>query len=143
MTEPYSFVRHHRQPKTVAILIMVYSGLAALMVLFDAAWWIAGGLALVTLPTLWDLAQNTAAGLSIDSQGLRWFSGKRSAQVDLNEIDFVRMDTRWDFSVRVTLYLEKDKRVRLPYDSLPPHRDLEFAFQAHGLRVERHHFTIL
>ncbi|SLN33451.1 hypothetical protein TRL7639_01477 [Falsiruegeria litorea R37] len=143
MTEPYSFLRHQRQPKTVMILTVIYAGLIALVILFNAAWWIMAGLALFTLPTLWDLATDAKAGLTLDNHVLSWFSGRRSAEVRLDEIDYLRFDTRWDFSVRVTVYLTTDKRVRLPYDSLPPHRTFEEVLQAHGLRVERHHFTIL
>ncbi|GAB5436520.1 hypothetical protein [Falsiruegeria mediterranea] len=143
MAEPYSFERHQRQPRTVTILIAVYAGLIALIILFNAAWWIMAGLALFTLPTLWDLVNDAKAGLTLDNQALSWFSGRHSAEVRLDEIYYLRFDTRWDFSVRVTIYLTSDKRVRLPYDSLPPHRVFEDVLQAHGLRVERHHFTIL
>ncbi|WP_240336633.1 hypothetical protein [Tropicibacter sp. Alg240-R139] len=143
MSETYSFERHHRQPRTVMILIAVYGGLVALIILFNAAWWIVGGLALFTLPTLWDLATNATAGLSLDGRALSWFSGRRAAEVQLDEIAYLRFDTRWDFSIRVTIYLTTDKCVRMPYDSLPPHRQFEEVAQAHGLRVERHHFTIL
>lgn len=143
MDAPYSFERQQRQPRTVMILIGFYAALIALIILFDAAWWLIAGFSLVTLPTLWDLFTNATAGLTLDAQRLSWFSGRRSAQIALDEIDYFRFDTRWDFSVRVTVYLKTGKRVRLPYDSLPPHQLLEDALQAHGLRVERHHFTIL
>ena len=143
MADAYSFERHQRQPKTVMILTAVYAGLVALVILFSATWWIVGGLALFTLPTLWDLTTDAKAGLTLEDRTLSWFSGRRTAQGHVSEIDYLRFDTRWDFSVRVTIYMTSGKRVRLPYDSLPPHRTFEGVLQAHGLRVERHHFTIL
>lgn len=143
MSAPYSFERHQRQPRTVTILIAFYAGLIALVILFDAAWWLMLLFAVFTLPTVWDLVTNATAGLTLDDQRLRWFSGKRTAEVELSEIDYLRFDTRWDFSIRVTIYLTSGKKLRLPYDALPPHRTLEETLQTHGLRVERHHFTIL
>ena len=58
------------------------------------------------------------------------------------DIDRFRFDTRWDFSVRVSIVLHSGKRIRLPDESLPPHRDLETLLNQAGIRVERHHFTV-
>lgn len=137
---PYSYTRHNRSPQVIAILLSVYSALAVLFIAFDAVWWLIGLLALFTLPALWDFAQNTRSGLRLDQDGLRWFSGRREAGVRLSEIDHVRLDTRWDFSVRMSLVLTSEKRIRLPDESTPPHRELESRLKEAGLKVERHHF---
>ncbi|WP_420584479.1 hypothetical protein [Ruegeria sp.] len=139
---PFTYTRHNRSPRTVVILIGVYAALLALVILFDAAWWLIGILALATLPAVWDIAQNTRAGLVLDQHCLRWFTGTREAEVALTDIDHVRLDTRWDFSVRVSLVLTTKKRIRLPDESTPPHREFEAVLEGAGLRVERHHFTI-
>lgn len=131
-----------RNPRTVVILICIYTALAALIVLFGAAPWLMGLLALVTLPALWDLWTDPSAGLTLDGQSLRWHSGRREGQLRLDEIDHMRFDTRWDLSVRVSTVLKTEKRLRLPHECLPPHRELEAAFQERGVRVERHHFTV-
>jgi len=107
------------------------------------SWWLMATLALLTLPALWDLWRDPSTGLRLDDTRLEWHSGRRSGTLDLSEIDHMRFDTRWDFSVRVTAMLDNNKRVRLPYEALPPHRALEAAFSARGLRVERHHFSIM
>jgi len=138
---PFAFTRQNRAPRNVIILIGVYAALLALVILFDAAWWLIGLLALTTLPALWDIVRDTRAGLSLDHGKIRWFSGNREAEVDLADIDHVRFDTRWDFSVRVSLVLMSGKRIRLPDESTPPHRDFEPILQGAALRVERHHFT--
>ena len=62
---------------------------------------------------------------------------------DPHEIDHMRFDTRLDFSVRVSAVLADRRKVRLPYEALPQHKRLEAACHAHGLRVERHHFSLL
>lgn len=139
---PYTFTRHHRNSRTVFILIGVYAALLALVILFDATWWIVGALALTTLPAVWDVFQDSSAGLQLDKEQLHWFSGKRQGQIDLSDVDFFRFDTRWDFSVRVSMVLTNGKRVRLPDESIPNHRAFEDVLQQAGFRVKRHHFTV-
>lgn len=120
----------------------ILAGLLALVVFFDAVWWIVVPPALLTLPALWDFWRNPSAGVRLDEGQLHWHSGRREARLALPEIDHMRFDTRWDLSVRVTAVLQSKKRLRLPYESLPPHRVFEEALQSRGIRVERHHFTI-
>lgn len=138
----YSFRQHARSPRHVAVLVCIYAVLLAAIFLIDAAWWLMALLALPTLPALWEVVQNPEAGLEIDETAFRWWSGKHRGAVRLGEIDHIRMDTRWDLSVRVRLMLTSGRRLQLPHDSLPPHRDLEQALTSRGLRVERHHFTV-
>ena len=140
MTE-FTFSRNNRAPRTVGVLICVYAALLALVMLFEAAWWLVALLALPTLPALWDVAQNTSAGLSLDESKLKWFTGTREAEIDCADIDYIRFDTRWDFSVRVSLVLNSGKRIRLPDESTPHHREFEQVLQQAGFRVERHHFV--
>jgi hypothetical protein len=146
MTAPegsgFRFTRHNRSPRSIAILCAVYAVLLALVLAFDAAWWLIGLLALGTLPALWDVLRNTDAGLSLEPAKLRWHSGARQGEIDLTEIDFFRFDTRWDFSVRVSIILTNGKRLRLPDEALPPHKQMEQALQQAGFRVDRHHFTV-
>ncbi|MBO9411315.1 MULTISPECIES: hypothetical protein [unclassified Ruegeria] len=139
---PYTFTRQNRTPRVLAILLCIYGGLIALVVWFDAVWWLIAPLALTTLPAVWDFVQGTKAGLSVAQDTMSWFTGPRKAEVNLADIDHVRMDTRWDFSVRVSLVLNSEKKIRLPDESTPPHRVFEQVLQATGLRVERHHFTV-
>lgn len=138
----FRFTRRNRSPRSIAILAGIYAGLLALVLTFDAAWWLIGLLALGTLPALLDVLRNTSAGLWLDPPTLRWHSGGRSGDIALSDIDFFRFDTRWDFSVRVSLVLKTGKRLRLPDEAMPPHRQLEQALQQAGFRVERHHFTV-
>ncbi|WP_171210442.1 MULTISPECIES: hypothetical protein [unclassified Ruegeria] len=139
---PFTYTRHNRTPRTVVILILVYAALISLVILFDAVWWLIGLLALPTLPALWDVVRDTSAGLSLDQNKLNWFTGNRTAEVKLSEIDYVRFDTRWDFSVRVSLITISGKRIRLPDESIPPHAEFESIFERAGIRVERHHFSV-
>ncbi|MEO1107684.1 MAG: hypothetical protein AAFX90_07170 [Pseudomonadota bacterium] len=138
----YTFTRRNRNPRTVILLIGIYAALLALIILFDAVWWLMALLALTTLPTIWDVLHDSSAGIQFDQDSLRWYSGKRQGQIALEEVDFFRFDTRWDFSVRVSLVLKSEKRIRLPDESLPPHREFENVVTQAGFRVERHHFSV-
>ncbi len=139
---PFTFTRHNRTPRTTLILICVYAALAALLILFDAAWWLVGLLALSTLPAVWDVVRGTRAGMTLDRDRIKWFTGNREGEALLADIDHIRFDTRWDFSVRVSLVLASGKRIRLPDESTPPHKDLEITLQQAGFRVVRHHFNV-
>lgn len=138
----FKFVRNNRSPRNMTILACVYAGLLALIILYDAAWWLIGLLALGTFPALWDVARNTEAGLWLDPPVLRWHSGARHGDIELPDIDYFRFDTRWDFSVRVSVVLVSGKRLRLPDEAMPPHKQLEDALTRAGFRVERHHFMV-
>ena len=143
MTAPeFSFTRHGRSNRAAFALIATYVLIALAMALFDAAWWLMAIIALFTLPALWDYWRDTTAGLSLGEVQLTWYSGTRRGHLDLDEIDFMRFDTRWDLSVRVSAVLKTGKRIRLPYESLPPHKILERECEARHVRVERHHFTV-
>ena len=142
MPEPFIFSRKGRRPRTLAVLIAIYAVLIAAVILVDASGWLMGGLALLTLPALRDLYLNPSAGVRLEDAQLDWHSGRRHGSLSLAEIERMRFDTRWDFSVRVTAMLRSGKRVRLPDESLPPHRTFEAAFEARGIPVERQHFRV-
>lgn len=141
MAEAFTFTRQGRSRHTLGVLIAIYAGLVGLVILVDAAPWIMALLALLTLPALWDVYRNPSAGVRLDDTRLTWHSGRRQGALALSEIDHMRFDTRWDFSVRVSAVLTGKKRVHLPFESLPPHRDFEAAFEARGIAVKRSHFS--
>lgn len=138
----FTFTRQNRNPRTVLILIGIYAALIALMILFDAVWWLMVLLALTTLPALWDIVKDTSAGMELNDDTLRWHTGQRQGELRLSDVTRFRFDTRWDFSVRVSAVLKSDKRLRLPDESLPPHKKLEEVLQQAGFTVERHHFRV-
>ncbi|MVO15797.1 hypothetical protein GO984_08245 [Rhodobacteraceae bacterium CY05] len=120
----------------------IYTTLTFAVVVLQASWWAVAFLALPTLPALWDLWRNTRSELTLDATQVIWRSGQLSDSVTLDQINLVRFDTRWDFSVRVTLILTSGDKLRLPPQVLPPHLMLENALQLRGVQTERHHFTV-
>lgn len=143
MKSPFVFEQEARSRRTLLIVLGVWAILIGLWLWLDAAWWIVAFLAAFTLPALYDLIYNPKAGLTLDTETLSWFSGRRQGALELTEIDHIRLDTRLDFSVRVTAVLNTGRKIRLPFESTPPHQALENALQAQGVKTQRHHFQLL
>ena len=143
MSEDLAFEAQGRQPRTAITLALVWSALVLLYVQFDAAPWVLGILAAFSLPALWDLVANPAAHMRFCPAHVEWSSGRRTAEVPWSQIDHVRLDTRLDLSVKATFVLVTQRRLRVPFEATPPHERLEAALNARGVRVERHHFSLL
>jgi hypothetical protein len=143
MNDGFSFEQHARNRKTLLIVVGVWAALFAALVWLDAAPWIVVFLWAFTLPAVYDLIRNPKAGLHLDAHTLSWFSGRRAGEIDLSEIAHVRLDTRLDFSVRVTAVLVSGRKIRLPFECTPPHQAFEDALVARGVKTQRHHFQLL
>lgn len=142
MPKDLVFERRARSRRLVLVLAAIYGVLVALVVMVDAAWWLMALLALPTVPALFDILKDTSAGVRLSQDRLEWYTGKRQGALELSEIEHMRFDTRWDFSVRVTAFLIGNKQVRLPYEAMPPHRTFEAALEGCGVTVKRRHFTV-
>lgn len=139
----YAFDRRGRNRSTLVVLIAVWALLLSAWLWLEAATWLMPLLALPTLPALWEVIANPAAGLRLTDSHLRWFSGRRDAEVALAQIDHIRLDTRLDLSVRATVVLRTGRKLRLPFEATPPHRSFEDALTARGVKVLRHHFMLV
>ena len=143
MNAPLTYTRQGRSPRAGMAILTIWLGLVLVWLGLQAAWWIVGFLALFTLPACWEFASNPPSGLTLDEVAIRWHSGKRHAEVALDEIDLVRLDTRLDFSVRATLVLTDGNKIRLPFEATPPHQELEDALNARNIKTQRHHFQLM
>lgn len=141
--EPFRFRRAGRNRTTLLSVAAVWALLIAAVILLDASLWLMGLVAALTLPAIWELATNPAAGLDLTQTELTWFTGRRSGTLARGEIALVRLDTRLDFSVRATVLVTTGRTIRLPYECTPPHRAFEQALNVHGIRTERHHFSLI
>lgn len=141
--EPFHFRKSGRNRATLFAVLGIWAALLLAVILLDAAVWLMGVIVLITLPALWDLIVNPPAGLDLSQKGLTWFTGRRQGELARGEIERMRFDTRLDFSVRATAILTTGRKVRLPYECTPPHQAFQSALDAHGIRVERHHFSLI
>lgn len=139
-------LEHHargRSLRTALVLALVWAGLIGMRLGLEAALWIVLGLALFTLPALWDLASDRRSGLRLDAEALAWWSGARRGHVPLTQIQAVRFDRRLDLSMRVSVVLQDARRIRLPQEALPEIERLEAALRSVGVATERHPFSLL
>ncbi len=143
MNNAFVFDQQARSRRTLLIVLGVWAALVAAWVWLEAASWIIAFLAAFTLPALYDLIRNPRSGLRLDATTMSWFSGRRQASIDLAEIDHIRLDTRLDFSVRVTAVLATGRKIRLPFESTPPHQAFEDALALRDVKTQRHHFQLL
>ena len=139
----FSYRRTSRSLTTALVVAGVLLALWAAWMWLEAAPWLMLVLAVFTLPAVYDLAANPAAGLELRSEELRWYSGRREVQIALTDIDHVRLDTRLDFSVRASAVLASGRKIRLPFEATPPHRAFEEALEAKGIKVMRYHFQLM
>jgi len=136
----WQFQRQARRPTSIAFLIAVWIALAWLWVWLEASVWIIGLLALFTLPLLWDLIRNSTATIEVWPGRVVWTSAVNDGA--RSDIDHVRMDRRFDGSMRVTLIHTGGAQTRLPPDLRPPLAPLEDALDAAGFTVQKHPFTL-
>ena len=138
----YAYERAGRTYGAALVVAAIWAALLAAWIWLEAAAWIIIPLALFTIPAVIDLLRNPASGLQLTTSTLSWHSGRCHAEVQLSEIEHVRLDTRLDFSVRASVVLHTGRRIRLPFESTPPHQPLEDALLAQDIKVLRFHFQL-
>ena len=143
MSQPFTHHAQGRNTRTMITVGVIWLGLIFLWLRLEAHWVIVAFLGLFTLPACWDMITDPPSGLTLSDETLAWHSGKRHAEVALSEIDHVAMNTRLDFSVKVTLVLQTGAKVRLPFEATPPDQAFEDALTAHGIKTRRTHFQLM
>jgi hypothetical protein len=140
---PFTFKRRGRNHAAAVIVVLIWLSLIGAYFYLEASPWVLGVLFLFTLPATVDFARDPESGLSLTHDVLRWHTGARNGEVAFSQIERVRMDTRLDFSVRVTVLLETGRKIRLPFESTPPHEAFEAALKDRGVTTERFHFQLM
>ncbi|MFS4582659.1 hypothetical protein [Phaeobacter sp. C3_T13_0] len=140
--ETYQYTRTARSPRLIFAVCLWAAAVLGMFVLLSAAVWITAILILPLLPGLWELWRNPTALFNLDKTRLYWRNASGATEIPLGQISHIRLDKRWDFSHRATVHMTDGKRLRIPPDCQPPHRALEQAVTAVGVRVVRHHFRI-
>jgi hypothetical protein len=140
---PYRFENRGRSRRALVALVLIWGALLLLMQLIALSPWIAGPVALLTLPAAWEFVTDPRSSLSLDDTHLSWQTARSDDQVPLNMIRMIRFDTRLDLSVRLTVRLTDDRKIRLPHACTPPHRRFEEELKSRGIATERHHFSLI
>lgn len=138
----YAYERSGRTYGAALVVGAVWAALLAAWIWLEAALWVILPLALFTVPAVIDLLRNPASGMRLTADSLSWYSGRRHAEVKLSEVEHIRLDTRLDFSVRASAVLHTGRRIRLPFESTPPHQPFEDALKTQDIKVLRFHFQL-
>ena len=140
--DSYRFDARGRSWRVLAAVLVVWGLIGMAWVRLEAAWWVLAPFALATLPALWDLIRDPRSGVRLTAQRLEWWTRRHHDGVGLREVEQVRMTTRLDLSVRVTVRLRDGRSLRLPDAALPPHRAFETELHRRGVQVVRQHFRV-
>lgn len=140
---PYRYETNGRNLKTLFWVALVWALILAAVYWLEASLILAGLVALCTLPAIYDLAAERQSGVTLEQSGLHWFAGSRSGEVAWDKFDHIRLDTRLDLSVRASAVLTSGRKLRLPLECTPNADSFADALAARGIRVERHHFSLL
>ena len=138
----YRYESQGRTPKSIAALVGMLLVIAGLEFI-GTVWWIVTLVALISLPAALDVLLNVRSSLDLDDERLFWKNRSQEVTIPLFEIEKVRFDGRMDLSTRVTIVLRDGRKLRLPYDALPPHKELESELQSRDVRTERNAVTVL
>lgn len=125
------------------LLALWWGAIVLLYVLINANPWILLGLGAISLPALYEYGANSRATLTIDAREISWRSGRRGAKLPRAQLKSVRLDTRLDLSLRMTLIPHQGGKVRLPYECVPNAQEIETVLKSQDIPYERHHFTLL
>ena len=136
----FRYVRNSRNFRYITTIWVIYTVLCFAYFVINVAWWILAFFVIATLPTIYEIISNRKSDLCLADNKLKCWSGRYKLEMCLTDIDYIRFDTRFDFSVRVSAVTVTDQRIRLPYDALPNAKILELACEAQGLQTKRQHF---
>jgi hypothetical protein len=140
---PYTYSSQGRRPVTLITTATIWALLFTAYALLDASAVILALLGAFTLPAIYDLAANPRSSFTLDATHLRWTSGRQRAEIRLSQIDHLRLDTRLDMSVRLSIVRPSGVKIRVPYPATPPHAKVEEIARTAGLKTVRHHFSLL
>ncbi len=137
--------RHETRGRSLRTALAVAAALVVLLGLYlvGTLLWLLAVFSLFLLPALLDLLRDPRGSFELTETELTWETARLSAALPISRIAKARFDTRWDFSVRVTLFLHDGKKLRIPQEVMPPHQPLENAFKSLNIPVERHHFRVI
>lgn len=139
----YTFTRSARSPRAVAWVALWWAILLAVYFALNASPVIVLVLAAISLPALYDIGAGSTSEFQITNAEIKWRSGRRGAHLPRGQLKSVRLDTRLDLSLRMTLITYQGTKVRLPYECVPPTDAITAALTAHDVAFERHHFTLM
>lgn len=139
----YIFKTTGRNWTTLLTTLAVWGVLATLILKVEMALWLAGIVFLFTLPSIYDLITARPSGITINATQIAWHAGKQEGDIPARLIDYIKLDTRLDLSVRCTMVLFSGQKIKVPFESCPKHQELENQLHAHNYKTRRQHFGFI
>ncbi|QUJ75091.1 hypothetical protein KDD17_08555 [Sulfitobacter albidus] len=143
MSLPYSYTATPRSRTAALVVAAIWTVLALAWWVLDASPLIVAVLAAFTLPALYEIVAQPQASFTLDATHIRWHTPHAEAEIALSGVNHIRLDTRLDMSVRVSVVLSNGRKLRVPVPATPPHTEVDTAARAAGLTVKRHHFSLI
>ncbi|MEQ6248397.1 hypothetical protein ABMC89_05855 [Sulfitobacter sp. HNIBRBA3233] len=143
MTLPYHYSATPDRRTLLFVVGLIWAALAVALLVLDAAWWIVALLGAFTIPAMNDLVVNPRAEFGLTDSHINWQTPRSEAEIALEGVDHLRLDTRLDFSVRLSVVLTSGRKLRVPVPATPPADRIEAAATEAGLKVRRHHFSLI
>lgn len=137
----YRYERRGRRGSTLFKLAIVWGIIAFCLLYLDMVWWIAALVLAITLPAIIDYIKDKRIWIEVWPNRLVWqasLSGGESGT-----IDHIRLNRRFDGTMKVILVHVGGATTRLPPDLAPPSEPFEAALQTAGFSVQKHPFSII
>ena len=134
----YKFERRGRSTGSLIVLGVIWAVTITLTLLLNLALWIAAALLVFTLPALWDYIRDSKAEIEVWPNRLVWRAAFSDG--DRSDIDHVRLNRRFDGTVKVLLVHVGGATTRLPPDIAPPIAPFESALNVAGITTQRNPF---
>lgn len=136
----YEWEGRGRRPAVFVAIVALWFAAAALWLIFSVAWFIVLLLLATSAPLIRDALRDDTTRVEVWPKRLVWTSSLTSG--DRADIDRVRLDRRFDGSMKITLLHPNGSHTRLPPDVTPPPDALEAALDEAGISAERHPFSV-
>lgn len=103
------------------------------------ATWIALILLAFTLPALWDVVRDAHGVIEVWPNRIVWNTA--FGKGDRTDVDHVRINRRFDGTMKMMLVHVGGATTRLPPDIAPPITEFEAALRSAGIATQRHPFS--
>lgn len=143
MSDPYVYERRGRTALTAIVVALVYIFLAVGLVYLNLSQWLVLIGFVLTLPAFFDLISDVQSGMTISSDEVSWFHGKKTAAIPLADARRFRIDLRMDRSVKLSIELENGRKIRVAQPATPPLKELEDILSKMGIEYRKNPFSLL
>ena len=135
----YRHERHGRSWTVILPILIMWISILLIWLFFNLIWEMMVILLVFTLPALWDVICDTHSWVEVWPKQIVWASALRGG--DRSDINHVRINRRFDGSIKITLIHVSGAHSRLPPDITPPVDEFQAALKEAGIANQKHPFS--